>query len=71
MISKPVNFCAYPNGIWNSRAISDLKKQGYTAAFQQAAKQDVNDPAFTIRRLIADSQWSGPQLIQAMEKAFK
>ncbi|CAN5589160.1 hypothetical protein BH10BAC3_BH10BAC3_32790 [soil metagenome] len=71
MIRKPVNFFAYPNGIWNSHAISDLKKQGYTAAFQLAEKQDVNEPAFTIRRIIADSHWSGPQLIQAMEKAFK
>ena len=68
---KNVNYFAYPNGIWNTEAIKQLKNNEYTVAFQLAGKQDSLDPAFTVRRIIADGHWSSSQLLHAIKTNFR
>lgn len=68
---KPVHYFAYPYGVWNVAAIGNLRKQGYIAAFQLGGRRDADAPLFTIRRLIADGRWSGPQLATAIKRSFR
>jgi peptidoglycan/xylan/chitin deacetylase (PgdA/CDA1 family) len=41
---KPVEYFAYPFGLWNEAAIPELKKRGYKAAYQLSDKRDGNEP---------------------------
>lgn len=68
---KQVKYFAYPFGAWDTRAISELKKHKYLAAFQLTGKKDTLSPLFTIRRLIASGYWSGKELDAAIKKTFK
>lgn len=67
---KPVRFFSYPYGVWNATAIERLKRQGYVAAFQLGSRENTAAPLFTIRRLIADGRWNGPQLAVVMKMSF-
>jgi len=49
---KPIRYFAYPFGLWNRNAITELKKRGFVAAFQLNEKRDPQDPLYTIRRII-------------------
>ncbi len=71
IISKPVEYFAYPNGIWNEAAIEQLKNYGYKTAFQLAEKQSATNPNYTIRRIIVDGRWNAQELIYAMKHSFK
>ncbi len=55
---KPVNYFAFPYGIWNSGGLPELHKRGFKAAFQLDQPCDPNDPMMTIRRLIDCGYWS-------------
>ena len=55
---KPIRYFAYPFGLWNRQAITELKKRGFVAAFQLNEKRDELDPLFTIRRIILPGSWS-------------
>lgn len=68
---KPVEYFAYPNGIWNAQAIDKLKKNGFFGAFQLAGKQDIKNPYFTIRRIIVDGNRNEKQLLNALKYSFK
>lgn len=68
---RPVEYFAYPNGIWNEAAITHLKSYNYKAAFQLADKQNAVDPDYTIRRIIVDGNWNAQQLLYAMKHSFK
>lgn len=68
---KPIEYFAYPNGIWNPQAIDKLKKNGFLGAFQLAAKQDLNNPRFTLRRIIGDGTKNQRQLLNAIKYSFK
>lgn len=67
---KPVNYFAYPFGLWNKKAIEELKERGFKAAFQLSEKRDENDPIFTIRRMIVPGSWSTSGLLGSMSHSF-
>lgn len=70
IIGKPVNFFAYPFGLWNQQAIPELKSRGLLAAFQLSTARDQEDPIYTIRRIIITGETSGPKLISKMKGSF-
>jgi peptidoglycan/xylan/chitin deacetylase (PgdA/CDA1 family) len=68
---KPVNYFAYPFGLWNPTAITALKKYGYQSAFILSTKRDSLDPQYTIRRIIVSGLWSKDKMLKAIETSFK
>ena len=67
---KPVKYFAYPFGLWSPAVIPELKKRGFTAAFQLHTKRDTTEPLFTIRRTIASGYWSPGTLHKTMQERF-
>ncbi|SIR33722.1 polysaccharide deacetylase family protein [Pontibacter lucknowensis] len=67
---KPTEYFAYPFGLWNPKAIPELKQRGMAGAFQLAGKRDPQDPLHSIRRIIASGYWSAPSLQRAMINSF-
>jgi len=68
---KPVEYFAFPFGLWNQQAIPELKKRGMKAAFQLSAKRDENDPLYTIRRIIVPGSWSAETMMARMKGSFR
>jgi peptidoglycan/xylan/chitin deacetylase (PgdA/CDA1 family) len=68
---KPVEYFAYPFGLWNKEAIAKLKDHDFKAVFQLSANRDENDPLFSVRRIIVPGSWSGNTMIKVMKKSFK
>ncbi|MEO6315330.1 MAG: polysaccharide deacetylase family protein [Chitinophagaceae bacterium] len=67
---KQVKYFAYPFGLWNTAAIPQLKKHGFTAAFQLSEKRDAADPLYTIRRMIVPGAWTAMNLSAWMRRTF-
>ena len=67
---KPVEYFAYPFGLWDKEAIAKLKDHDFKAVFQLSAKRDENDPLFSVRRIIVPGSWSGATMIKVMKKRF-
>lgn len=67
---KPINYFAYPFGLWNPQAIPQLKQRGMKAAFQLSGKRDINDPLYTIRRIIVPGAWKPGTLQSWIKKSF-
>ena len=56
---KPVEYFAYPFGVWNEAALPELQKSGYKGAFQLSAnKRDSTLPLYTLRRMIVPGTWN-------------
>jgi peptidoglycan/xylan/chitin deacetylase (PgdA/CDA1 family) len=70
IIGKPVTSFAYPFGLWNTEAISEVKKSGYTMAFILSTKRDTMQPLYTIRRMIVSGNWETEQVLKAIENTF-
>jgi peptidoglycan/xylan/chitin deacetylase (PgdA/CDA1 family) len=68
---KPVKYFAYPFGLWNQQAVPELRKRGFTAAFQLSTPRDPQDPLHTIRRIIVPGYWSANTLRNSMLKSFR
>jgi peptidoglycan/xylan/chitin deacetylase (PgdA/CDA1 family) len=68
---KPATYFAYPYGLWNERAIPELKKAGFKMAFSLSTKRDSTEPLYTIRRMIVPGQWSTAGMMKAMKQTFK
>jgi peptidoglycan/xylan/chitin deacetylase (PgdA/CDA1 family) len=68
---KPVQYFAYPFGVWNKESIPELKKRKFRAAFQLGDKVDNDDPLFTIRRIIVPGSWSAGTTFRVMQRSFK
>ncbi len=68
---KPVEYFAYPFGLWNKEAISKLKDYEFKGVFQLSAKQDENDPLYSIRRIIVPGNWNGSTMLRVMKKSFE
>lgn len=68
---KPVEYFAYPFGLWNKEAIAKLKDHDFKAVFQLATARDENDPLYSIRRIIVPGGWTGTGLQKVMAKSFK
>ena len=67
---KPVEYFAYPFGLWDKEAIAKLKDHDFKAVFQLSAKRDENDPLFSVRRIIVPGSWSGATMIKVMKISF-
>ena len=67
---KPVEYFAYPFGLWNKEAIAGLKKYGFKSVFQLSIKRDEDDPLYTIRRIIVTGDWSGTTMQRVMKNSF-
>ena len=67
---KPIEYFAYPFGLWNKPAIEQLKERHFKAAFQLSEKRDENDPLFTIRRIIVPGEWNTSTLEKWMINSF-
>lgn len=67
---KPVNYFAYPSGIWDKTAFPKLKSNGYQLAFILSAKSDPHEPLYTIRRLIVSGSLSADEMLKAMQNTF-
>ena len=68
---KPVRYFAYPFGLWNPQAIPELKKRGFTGAYQLSIARDPKDPLYTIRRIIVPGSWGGARLAKSMNNSFR
>jgi peptidoglycan/xylan/chitin deacetylase (PgdA/CDA1 family) len=67
---KPVDYFAYPFGLWNKEAIAGLKKFGFKAVFQLSDHLDDKDPLYSIRRIIVPGSWSGKGMLRSMRSSF-
>jgi peptidoglycan/xylan/chitin deacetylase (PgdA/CDA1 family) len=67
---KPVDYFAYPFGLWNKEAVARLKDHEFKAVFQLSAKRDEADPLYTIRRIIVPGEWSASTMLRVMKNSF-
>ena len=67
---KPVRYFAYPFGLWKPEVIPGIRDRKIEAAFQLSENRDVNDPLFTIRRIIVPGQWSPQTMHSVMKRSF-
>jgi peptidoglycan/xylan/chitin deacetylase (PgdA/CDA1 family) len=68
---KPVEYFAYPFGIWSPQAIPEIKKRDYKLAFILSTKRDSTEPLFTVRRMIVAPSWSAAGVLRVMRSTFK
>src|SRR5687768_4656134 len=68
---KQVKYFAYPFGLWDPHSVNEIKKRGFTAAFQLSIKRDDQEPMFTIRRIIVPGQWSLNGFDRAIKSSFQ
>jgi peptidoglycan/xylan/chitin deacetylase (PgdA/CDA1 family) len=68
---KPIQYFAYPFGLWNETAVAEIKKRGFKMAFQLATHRDTTEPLFTVRRIIADGKWSPQGMMKSMRTSFR
>jgi peptidoglycan/xylan/chitin deacetylase (PgdA/CDA1 family) len=65
---KPIKYFAYPYGKWNHLSIIKLKEYGFKCAFQLGGKVDIEEPLFTIKRILVDGSWSAKELNSIIKK---
>ncbi len=68
---KPVNYFAYPFGIFSKDAFPELKKRGFKAAFQLSFKRDSLEPLYNIRRMVVPGTWSTQKMFRWMNNTFR
>ena len=66
---KPVDYFAYPFGLWNKPALEKIQEY-FKAAFQLSARRDENLPLFSIRRIIVPGEWNVPRMQKYMNGSF-
>lgn len=67
---KPVNYFAYPSGVWDKAGITKLKSYGYQLAFILSTNRNPDEPLFTIRRLIVSDSLSPDEMLKAVQSTF-
>jgi peptidoglycan/xylan/chitin deacetylase (PgdA/CDA1 family) len=65
-----VNYFAYPSGVWNKTSPPKVKNCGYQMAFILSTKRDLENPLYTIRRLIVGGSMSSNEMLHAMQATF-
>lgn len=68
---KPVDYFAYPFGLWNEAAIPELKKCGFKAAYQLSDKRDSTEPVYTLRRMLVPGMMTTASMHKWMTGNFK
>ena len=68
---KPIDYFAYPFGLWNKEAIKNLKRYHFKSVFQLSDHRDEEDPLYTIRRIIIPGEWSSSAMMRVMKNSFK
>ena len=68
---KPVEYFAYPFGIWSKEGLPEIEKRGYKMAFQLATARDSDQPLYTVRRILVAPNWSGERMLKSMNSSFK
>lgn len=68
MIGQPIEYWAYPNGVYNREAAEELDKQ-FKLSFVLLAKRDSVYPLQTIRRMIVPSD-SPERLLKRIESTY-
>ena len=68
---KPVEYFAFPFGLWKKEGLPEIEKRGYKMAFQLSTPRDSMQPLYTARRIIVPPQWSAQGLLKVMRSAFK
>lgn len=71
LTGKPVEYFAYPFGIWSKEALPEVEKRGYKMAFQLSAPRDSAQPLYTVRRMIVAPTWSAAGMLRVMRSTFK
>ena len=69
MTGKPIDYWAYPNGVYNRDAAEELNKH-FKLSFILLGKRDTVYPLQTIRRIIVPSD-SPERLLRRMESSYK
>ena len=69
MTDKPIDYWAYPNGVYNRDAAEELNKH-FKLSFILLGKRDTVHPLQTIRRIIVPSD-SPERLLRRMESSYK
>lgn len=67
---KPVEYFAYPYGVWNEPAIVELKERGVKAAFQLTGKKSQLHPLYTLERMLVSGGWQANTLLKYIEKTY-
>lgn len=70
IIGKPIDYFAYPFGLWNEAAIPEIQKSGYKMAFILSTKRDSIHPLYTVRRMIVSGNWSTERMMHSIESTF-
>lgn len=68
---KPVQYFAYPFGLWNREAFPQLQKRDIKMAFQLSTKRDSLQPLLTARRMIVHGTWDLKTMQKWMRISFK
>ena len=69
ILGKPVDYWAYPNGVYDHQAAEELSKY-FKLSFILASKRDSIQPLQTVRRMIVP-EWTPQGLIKSMQRTFK
>lgn len=67
---KPVEYFAYPFGLWDKPALQQMKEHRFKAAFQLSARRDESSPLFCIRRIIVPGEWNASAMQRSMKNSF-
>ena len=71
LTGKPVEYFAFPFGIWSKPALPKIEERGYKLAFQLSEKRDTTMPLYTVRRIIVAPTWTGTGVLKVMKSSFK
>ena len=71
IIGKPVDYFAYPYGLWKPEAIPQKKSRGIKMAFILSTKRDTTEPLYTVRRMIVAPTWTPQGVLKVMRSTFK
>ncbi|MBA2744912.1 MAG: polysaccharide deacetylase family protein [Flavisolibacter sp.] len=68
---KPIEYFAYPFGIWSQDAIPEIKKRGYKMSYILSTKRDSLEPLHTARRMIVSPEWTPQGMVRVMKSTFR
>lgn len=67
---KPVQYFAFPYGVWTKEGLNELEKRGIQMAFILHTAKDEQQPLLTVRRLLVGGGWSANTLHRRMMTTF-